>query len=104
MSASAHVSPVPIRVHSGVQRRGRKLADWKQSLVNQAVREVQERERLGLTVSVRAVAERYHIPKSTLHRYLRSANADSKPRPRSQKHGIDYILSNQEVSPIKMKH
>ena len=93
------MSPMPIRVHTGVQRRGRKLADWKQSLINQAVREIRQRERKGESVSVREIAQKYCVSKSTLHRYLRSAPAAPSSCPRPKKLGIDFLISK-EVAPV----
>eukprot|EP00171_Calliarthron_tuberculosum_P008614 IDg8614t1 len=88
MTASVSVSPIPIRVHSGTQRRGRRLSDSARTLVIAAVRDIQDRKRAGLPVSVREVAERFNVPKSTLHRYLRN----SSPRPvisSSRPHKLD---------------
>lgn len=103
---------MPIRVHTGVQRRGRKLADWKQSLINQAVREIRQRERKGETVSVREVAERYRVSKSTLHRYLRSTHTSpsdsssrqhqTQQRPRSMR--IDFLINNDASLATQQPH
>lgn len=97
------MTPAPIRVHTGQQRRGRKLPDWKQSRINQAVREILELERLGKPFSVRESAERYRVASSTLHRYVRSAHANVPQRQRSRKLDIDFLITK-DFSPTIRNH
>lgn len=94
MTASISVSPLPIRVNTGTQRRGRRLSDNARTLVVAAVRDIQERKRAGLHVSVREVAERFNVPKSTLHRYLRNSSPRSTvASSRPSKLDISFLVS-----------
>lgn len=103
-SNSVRMTPAPIRVHSGQQKRGRKLPDWKQTKVNQAVHEILELQRLGKPFSVRESAERYHVASSTLHRYVRSAHANVPQRQRSRKLDIDFLITKDFTPTIRDRH
>lgn len=87
--------PIPIRVHTGPQRRGRKLSDRSRTLLHAAVREFQEKRRAGVPVSMRDIADRYNVPKSTLHRYVRKCTlpAPAGSSSRSKKHEVNFLLS-----------
>lgn len=86
------LKPIPIRVHTGRQRRGRKLSDCARMRLNAALRDITESRSDGRLLSVRDAAELHKVPKSTLHRYLRiSALQESETRP--NKLGIEFILS-----------
>lgn len=89
-----HETPVPIRVHSNPHRRGRKLSDCSRSLISAAVRDIQERRRMGVPVSVREIANRYNVSKTTLHRYLRSSAPILSPSDAgSKKLDISFLIS-----------
>lgn len=101
--------PVPIRVHAGAPKRGRKLSDYKRALLTAAVHEVRQRRRVaGSIVSIREIAQRHGVPKSTLHRYLR---LNSSPSPTSSvpisavsevtknKCAINFIINLKEDTP-----
>lgn len=96
MTLSLSVSTIPIRVHTGPQRRGRKLSDRSRALVNAAVKDIQNRRRQGLSVSVREVAEHYKVPKSTLHRYLQTSISKTMEHEsgRPRKLEISFMLSD----------
>lgn len=84
----------PIRVNAGPQKRGRKLSDCARYLIRQAVLDIQRCKRSGLPVSVREAAERFKVPKSTLHRYLRNSCALSQGPPKQEKHAISFLLQS----------
>ncbi len=107
LSANAtalRMAPSPIRVHTGQQRRGRKLPDWKQSRINQAVREILELQRLGKPFSVRESAEKYRVASSTLHRYVRSAHTNVSQRQRSRKLDIEFLITKDFSPAIRNRH
>lgn len=90
------IIPVPIRVHAGPSKRGRKLSDYKRSLLAAAVQEVRDRRRNGDLVSVREIAEFHGVAKSTLHRYLRPDERELSPPPRAipNKLSIDFLIDD----------
>lgn len=53
------------------RRSGRPLA-YNRSILLRAVADVQDRRARGIAASVRETADRFHIPKSTLHRHLKT--------------------------------
>eukprot|EP00171_Calliarthron_tuberculosum_P019908 IDg19908t1 len=86
------VTPLPIRVHTGKQKRGRKLSDRSRMALNAALRDIFEHRSEGRSLSVRDAAEIHNVPKSTLHRYLRNSTAPT-PVTRPEKLGIEFLLS-----------
>lgn len=76
-------------------RRGRKLSDVKQKKINNAVREVIDRRKCGEIVSVREVAEKFQVSKSTLHRYIKQETFKPSQRrrvPLNPKHSIQFLV------------
>lgn len=108
----------PIRIHAGPSKRGRKLSDYKRSLLKAAVREVRYRRRMGSSVSVREIAEFHGVAKSTLHRYLRPdenmsdseeqihekenlTRPKARPRPSSYKLSIDFLVDRTNTTSVE---
>lgn len=102
---------------SSSEQRGRKLKDSERLKIEAAVRELIQKYRAGKVVSLRDVADRYGVSKSTLHRHFKeatraSSSSTSPSQPSSSRHSssvsssmrsssrkpgkgsIDYILSH----------
>lgn len=80
------------------RRSGRPLA-YNRSLLLQAVADVQDRRARGMAASVRETADRFHVPKSTLHRHLKSSPfPSSQPCQRREPHppkaAIPFLLAS----------
>lgn len=93
-SAEDHIEliPIPIRVHTGKQRRGRKLSDRSRMRLNAALHDIFVQRSEGRKLSVREAAETHKVPKSTLHRYLRNTK-EPEPMARPEKLGIEFLLT-----------
>ena len=102
--SSSSIRSAPIRVHAGPSKRGRKLSDYKRSLLAAAVQEVRDRRRNGDLVSVREIAEFHGVAKSTLHRYLRPDEREHTPPPRTpvklNKLAIDFLIDRTNTTVI----